>query len=109
MKVQVTVEIPEGYELACNEMRAPKKGELYLGSFSKPSESHLDFDETSARVILKKAWQPEAGKLYRFWHSGYKNIAQLRTFREMRGALYVSRGGHEWDSCEAIDPEELGK
>lgn len=56
MKVQVTVDIPDGYELACEEMRAPKQGELffYAGGVSVAT---FAFDESSTRIIVRPAWQ----------------------------------------------------
>ena len=47
-KVSVLVEIPEGYELACDEMRPPKAGEYF-------------FDGEEVRQ-----WDDELTNLYRF-------------------------------------------
>ena len=56
MKVQVTVDIPEGYELADVEMREPTEGEYFV------AHNHLvqqvrDAIAYGPRVIVRPAWK----------------------------------------------------
>ena len=107
MKVQVTVNIPEGYELACDEVRAPKKGEYYQNVFGElvcAESDHARYDV----VVLKKAWQPEKGKFYKFWDTDSNDFV-LRKFVCMDCGYHVDCNSKCWDNCAPINPEELGK
>lgn len=54
MKVEIDVEIPEGYE-ATGEYRAPKKGEWYLDQCSRDAErASMIWDNRHRRLILRK-------------------------------------------------------
>lgn len=65
MKVQVWVDIPDGYELACDEMRVPKTGELFISAYKmKVLTSCAEIDDP--RVIVRPAWQ---------WPSWLKAVA----------------------------------
>lgn len=58
-KVQVTIEIPDGYELAEIEMRCPKFGEYYLSNRRReyqPILSSMDF-YMELYPILRKKWE----------------------------------------------------
>ena len=59
MKTQVYVQIPDGYELACDYMRFPKPGESVLSSSGNVIAIH-DADLTAMgllRVIVRPAWK----------------------------------------------------
>lgn len=53
-KVSVKVEIPDGWELACEEMRVPREGENYLacGAVAPPPNGTSLFP----RVIVRRKW-----------------------------------------------------
>lgn len=54
MKVEIDVEIPDGYE-ATGEYRAPKKGEWYLDECSRDAErASMIWDNRHRRLILRK-------------------------------------------------------
>ncbi len=61
-KVMVAVELPEGYELACKEIRTPKKGEQYLYNSMRDSpgavlaRAEVNF-VVSQYVIVRPIWQ----------------------------------------------------
>jgi len=106
--VSVEIEIPDGYELAEPMMRRPVTGDTYLGINGEIREAgHLKYNNDYP--ILKKKWEPEKGKYYLFWHSCYKNLAQIRLFNLMRGKIYVDMQGGEWDNCEPIPKEMIGE
>ncbi len=54
-KVRVKVEIPDGYELACQWMRAAKIGEWYVDDPWSVTECGIVSVEN--RVIVRLAWQ----------------------------------------------------
>lgn len=53
----VAVKIPEGYELACREMRAPTQNEWFIDRNGNIAQLIVDNWESGPRVILKKKWQ----------------------------------------------------
>jgi hypothetical protein len=108
-EVMVKVKIPEGYELAHEEVRKPKRGELFLGLSDNACIAEFDYS-TNKYPILKKAWQPEKGKLYKFWKNESLGV-HYGLFRGMTsdGDYFVSDDNISWDNCAPIDPEELGK
>jgi hypothetical protein len=54
-KVSVKVEIPDGWELACDEVRQPLAGEHFINLFgSVVYQSHHCGD---IRIIVRKSWQ----------------------------------------------------
>lgn len=55
-KTQILIEIPDGYELAENEMRTPRVGELYLMPNGRCNKSSINL-ENDKYPILKKKWQ----------------------------------------------------
>lgn len=56
--VSVKVQIPDGWELACDEMRCPKNGEWFLSHSGDPEQANIDFFN-SRFPILRKWKQPE--------------------------------------------------
>ena len=108
VKTLIKVQIPDGYELACDEMRIPQEGEYFLNMFGKPVKALFDI-KTNKRVILKKIWQPEVGKYYKFWNNESDTPVVVLTLFTMSKGVYVTTGGLHWDNCEPINPEELGK
>lgn len=62
----VAVKIPEDYELACKEMRAPKEGEYFISKDGKDEiiKAVVDADVCATRVILRKI--PIAPEGYEF-------------------------------------------
>ena len=59
MEVSVKLEIPDGWELACDKMRPRKKGEQCLGNTGQVLAPALRDDDPSQtyNVILRPAWQ----------------------------------------------------
>ena len=55
IRAQVWVKIPNRYELACDELRAPKKGEWYLDLSGKPYQADHSF--TIPYIIVRPIWQ----------------------------------------------------
>jgi hypothetical protein len=112
-KVQVTINIPEGYELACDEMRAPRRGEPFLDPQGEPVVATFDYSETKY-PILKKAWQPEEGMYYKFWDKDQQEFTEekpslARFIRMNKNGGYVDEHRDCWQYCAPINPEELGK
>ena len=65
-KVSVLVEIPEGYELACENLRVPKPGEYFVNSYGHvfQVQNHCVVDGVLTRpelcvpsVIVRPAWK----------------------------------------------------
>jgi len=56
-RVQVWVETPDGYELACDEMRPPKCGEHYMSAFDRAGVSVANRDASDPRIIVRPTWQ----------------------------------------------------
>jgi len=69
MKVKITVDIPDGWELACDEMRSVKRGEYYL--WSKIPTMWLSDDlSKQVYVIIRESWQwPEWCTAKEIWWS----------------------------------------
>jgi len=60
--------------------------------------------------ILKKAWQPEEGKYYKFWNAwDNESRGVIRRFAGMQCGMYLDNTASRWVKCAPIDPEELGK
>lgn len=55
-RVQIWVDIPDGYELACNQVRCPKRGECLLGSDGIVTLAGEDFSDATF-VIVRPVWQ----------------------------------------------------
>jgi hypothetical protein len=55
-RVQVWVNIPEGYELACDEMRLPKDGEMYVVDGGCVCVAEYDWQHLH-RLIVRPTWQ----------------------------------------------------
>ena len=53
-KVSVLVEIPEGWELACDEMRPLVKGEWFLSEAGDARQSKVN--TVNNYIIVRKAW-----------------------------------------------------
>jgi len=106
-EVMVKVKIPEGYELAYEEVRKPKRGELFLGLSDNACIAEFDYS-TNKYPILKKAWQPEEGKYYKFWDIDSNDFV-LRKFVCMDCGYYVDCNSKCWDNCAPLDSEELGE
>jgi len=109
MKVQVTIEIPDGYELACDEMRTPKEGEIFIasdGSITKCAYEHGIF---LYRIILKKkACQPEAGKVYMFWDD-FGVVTPAIFVGMSEDGEYITADRCSWDNCGPLTDEEIGR
>jgi len=58
--------------------------------------------------ILKKVWQPEEGKYYKFWSIGY-NDPVVALFKGMEYGMYVTKDGLRCYKCTSLDSEEIGK
>lgn len=54
-RVQVLVDIPDGYELACDMLRVPVEGELFVGNGDCVVMAHGD--HAIPRVIIRQAWK----------------------------------------------------
>jgi hypothetical protein len=54
-KVQVWVDIPDRFELACDHMRPPLDGELYLSPYGD-SVCKAALHVSQPRVIIREAW-----------------------------------------------------
>lgn len=57
MQVMVKVEIPDGWELAYDEMRLPLKGEMFITSNGSLAECASDYEGGEVRVIVRPAWK----------------------------------------------------
>ena len=57
MIVQVNVEIPDGWELACDEMRAPLDGEHYMNLRNGVNKAFCVTSDYGPRIIVRKAWE----------------------------------------------------
>jgi len=59
--VSIKVQIPDGWELACDEMRPPKKDEWYcFGNGDEPNRARNDFESEWVNVRKVEPWkQPE--------------------------------------------------
>lgn len=66
-KVQVWVEIPDGFELACDMLRIPIEGEQFVANDGKVSIAHDD--HALPRVIVRPTWK---------WPSWLKAAAIVR-------------------------------
>lgn len=56
MRAQVWVEIPDGYELACEEMRPPKIGEKFIDAICGQARK-CTCDTIPPRVIVREAYE----------------------------------------------------
>ena len=56
-EVQVTVEIPEGYELADSRMRQLRCGDTFLNRHGEVETWHESWNSSCIFVIVRKAWQ----------------------------------------------------
>ena len=76
-KVSVLVEIPDGWELACDEMRQAQPGEFHLWC-GKPLRNDSGGTTHQPYVIVRKAWQwPEwcTAKELKWCHGRWKRHA----------------------------------
>lgn len=55
-RTQIEIDIPDGYELACDHMRHPKAGDWFLDS-TDLSVVQSPCDRVGLRVIVRPAWQ----------------------------------------------------
>lgn len=56
-KALVEVEIPDGWELACERMRPPTPGEYFwMPHFSRPWEAGLPKHHTQPKIIVHQKW-----------------------------------------------------
>jgi len=56
MKVQVWVDIPDGYELACAEMRPPNDREMFISERGYVERFNKGV-KLGPRIIIRPAWQ----------------------------------------------------
>lgn len=87
-EVSVKVNIPEGYELACDHVRKPLKGEMFVSTDNDnatPQVAQWDYKYASC-IIIRRAWQwPE----------------------KLNAAAIVQCSNALWFACESV-PEREG-
>ena len=57
MHTTVQVEIPDGWELACDEIREPRQGEHYMSPSGVILCASDDYRFGERRVIVRESWQ----------------------------------------------------
>lgn len=98
MKIEIEVDIPDGYE-ATGEYRQPKSGDYWIDPKTDELARFPLYHAKDRRVILRKAWKPEP------WMP--KNGCRLK-YRESTGAWEFVRPSSR-STYIYIDANELAE
>jgi hypothetical protein len=98
MIATVKVEIPDGWELACDELRLPKAGEYYLTK-DLVMQAHYDFFSCQKCVIVRRV---EPWKQPDFLKPGWIAMDESGEWYWYTKEPFCSPDGNQWFSGNSV-------